>query len=831
MKNFNEIEFKNPPAEYSLAPFWFLNGDLDEAELYRQLCEMKAKGVDECVLHSRKGCSVEYLSDKWFEKIGFILKSCKELGLKAWIYDEDNWPSGYGGGKVVAENKNFAAKCLAVEKIYPVLGEYIVVEDKPDSEIECVIAVHSDSYFLDITDYEKKTNKPWRSETLCWEVFVFRKEFCKHKPAYSPYAYVDLLNPSATETFVRLTHAEYKKHFPDEWKSVIKGFFTDEPGFYQNYLEQCANLNTIIWTDDFAERFIKKFGYDIRPHLCCLWQDMGEVSIKTRCDYYKAVADFYVESYFDVIADFLKMDGLMHIGHLHREDKIETLVQTESDFFTVMRSLSISGIDCIERNTNRITEKLGSSAAHMAGQNVCFSETFGGFGWNLGMQEIKTLTDMQYVQGINMLVPHAFFYSTEGIRKTESPPSLFFQNGYWKHFKKYSDYVKRLSYFGRIGEFRADVAFYFPLKTAWAKYRPLYRYDLYKLDEQLVELRKELLDNGLDFDFFDDNAADGSVVENDKLLFGENNAYSAVVLPETTVMPYDVLLKLKSFALNGGIVLAVGDFVPMDENGFKSSEYTAALGELTSAAGFIKGESHREKEAVAMLKKRIEPRFLVEGGGVYSCRRADEGSDIYFLINTQNNEKIAYIPAANNQSCIVYNPEDGNGECAGKINKNGRELFEISLKTLGSAIAVIKESQELNCSAEKPGGFEEIDLSHDWLAYVNGEEKRVKSPVFHECGLNGYSGEVVFKKAFNLKNAADSAILKVEKVDEYAEAVINGKPAGVRLWAPYEFDLGKLKAGENVIEITAGSSEKNRMTGSNDNAGLFGKISICFKSR
>lgn len=830
MKNFNEIQFKNPPAEYSLAPFWFLNGDLEESELYRQLCEMKAKGVDECILHSRKGCSVEYLSEKWFKKIGFILNSCKEIGLKAWIYDEDNWPSGYGGGKVVAKNKNFAAKCLSVEKIYPVLGEYIEVANKPDSEIECVIAVHSDSYFLDITDYEKKTNKPWKSETLCWEVFVFRKEFCKHKPAYSPDSYVDLLNPAATEAFVEITHAEYKNRFPEAWGSVIKGFFTDEPGFYQNYLEQCANLNTVIWTDDFADRFIKKFGYDIRPHLCCLWQDMGELSVKTRCDYYTAVADFYVESYFDVIADFLKADGLMHIGHLHREDKIETLVQTESDFFTVMRSLSISGIDCIERNTNRITEKLGSSVAHVAGQKLCFSETFGAFGWGLGLQEIKTLTDMQYVQGINFLVPHAFFYSTDGIRKTESPPSLFFQNGYWKHFKMYSDYVKRLSYFGRIGEFRADVAFYFPVKTAWAKYRPLYRYDLYKLDEQLVELRKELLDNGLDFDFFDDKALTDSALENDKLIFGENNCYRAVVLPETTVMPYEVLLKLNKFALNGGIVLAAGEFAPTDENGEKSSKYINALNALIGSAGFIKGEPHREKDTVAALKKHIPPRISAESG-VYSCRRADENSDIYLLINTQNTEKVAYIPTDKNKDCIIYNPEDGTGVCAERVSEKGGERFKITLKTLGSAVVVVKNRSS---DRVKPNSVceivkrEEVDLSQEWSADICGQEKAVKTPSFHECGLSAFSGEVVFKKAFNLKKSVDSAILKIEKVDEYAEVKINGKSAGVRLWMPYEFNLGALNEGENLLEITVGSSEKNRMTGSDDAAGLFGKISVLF---
>ena len=285
MRNYDREQFKNPSEEYSIAPFWFLNSDLNDDELVRQLTEMKEKGVDRVILHSRKGVEVGYLSEEWFRKIGVILDACEKLGMTALIYDEDNWPSGYAGGRITEENPDFAAICLSVDKIYPVLGEYITVENKPDSEIECVIAVHNDDYFLDITDYEHKTNKPWRSETLQWEVFVFRKEKCGHRPAYSPYPYVDLLNPEVARSFVRHTHEKYKKHFPDQWGKVIKGFFTDEPGFYQNYLEQCKNLNTVIWTNDFAERFIKKYGYDIRPHLCCLWQNMGAISVKTRCDY------------------------------------------------------------------------------------------------------------------------------------------------------------------------------------------------------------------------------------------------------------------------------------------------------------------------------------------------------------------------------------------------------------------------------------------------------------------------------------------------------------------------------------------------------------------
>ena len=129
MRNYDREQFKNPSEEYSIAPFWFLNSDLNDDELVRQLTEMKEKGVDRVILHSRKGVEVGYLSEEWFRKIGVILDACEKLGMTALIYDEDNWPSGYAGGRITEENPDFAAICLSVDKIYPVLGEYITVEN------------------------------------------------------------------------------------------------------------------------------------------------------------------------------------------------------------------------------------------------------------------------------------------------------------------------------------------------------------------------------------------------------------------------------------------------------------------------------------------------------------------------------------------------------------------------------------------------------------------------------------------------------------------------------------------------------------------------------
>ena len=272
MKKISPEKFRNPPKEYTLAPFWFWNDSLEEDSIAFQLEEMYKKGVYECIIHARKGLEVEYLSDKWFDRIRFAAAYARKKGMKLWIYDEDNWPSGYAGGRVIADNADFAATCLSVEKIYPVMYEDITVEDVPGKELVAVVAVHKNEEFFDITDHENHCCKPWHSETLQWEVFVFRMEKCRHKPCYINSPYIDMLNPAATDSFIRHTHAEYKRRLPEFWGSTICCFFTDEPGFYQNYAEQAKNINTIIWTRDFPERFRERFGYDIILPLFAVWE-------------------------------------------------------------------------------------------------------------------------------------------------------------------------------------------------------------------------------------------------------------------------------------------------------------------------------------------------------------------------------------------------------------------------------------------------------------------------------------------------------------------------------------------------------------------------------
>ena len=75
---------------------------------------------------------------------------------------------------------------------------------------------------------------------------------------------------------------------------------------------------------------------------------------------------------------------------------------------------------------------------------------------------------------------------------------------------------------------------------------------------------------------------------------------------------------------------------------------------------------------------------------------------------------------------------------------------------------------------------------------------------WHEKGLQTYSGIMAYSRTFSLPPDAvgKSLALDLGEVRGTAEVKVNGKPAGVRIWRPYRFDIGDLvRAGDNRLEI------------------------------
>lgn len=74
--------FNDPPKENRIRPFWFLNGEIEEEQIEKQILEMKDKGLGGFILCARQGMTVPYLSDEWFAIGRRIVELAKRRGWR-----------------------------------------------------------------------------------------------------------------------------------------------------------------------------------------------------------------------------------------------------------------------------------------------------------------------------------------------------------------------------------------------------------------------------------------------------------------------------------------------------------------------------------------------------------------------------------------------------------------------------------------------------------------------------------------------------------------------------------------------------------------------------
>lgn len=91
--------------EYRPIPFWSWNDKLEKEKLLQQAQWMKDSGNGGFFMHARSGLLTEYLSEEWMQCIEACAEEAQKLDMKAWLYDENGWPSGFAGGKLLEDEK------------------------------------------------------------------------------------------------------------------------------------------------------------------------------------------------------------------------------------------------------------------------------------------------------------------------------------------------------------------------------------------------------------------------------------------------------------------------------------------------------------------------------------------------------------------------------------------------------------------------------------------------------------------------------------------------------------------------------------------------------
>lgn len=604
--------FRNPGTRFRIMPFWFWNGKMEEAEIRRQIREMAEKGVGGFFICPRQGLQVPYLSDSWFEKVKTAVAAAKEEGLEVWLYDEYPYPSGIAGGEVTllhpdAKHKTLVqtkaealdggrvqlelpwAKVLSAlavplaedggyrwEEAADISGAIGNIQTEPIFQKAGLTAYNQKRFFTYNTKYALDWQPPEGSGP--WEVMIYQEQEIDDFKYYG--TFVDPCNREAMATFIRLTHERYAKHIGEEFGKTVKGMFTDEIGL----------LGSIPWSPRLEAAFRERNGYSLTGCLPALSYAEYPDASRIRYDYYQTVHELLTGSYHKQVYDWCEAHGLSYVA------------EVPSIRMTTQRFSHIPGGDSAHEKLGRPLSwvlrryaaslrdnpKMASSIARQLGRERCLDECFHSVGWSMNLQDAKWMIDRMAALGTNMYTFHAFFYTVDGLTQHDAPPSQFYQNPYWPHFRGLADYTARLSYIMATGAADIRIALLDPTTTLWThRSNPLHHFEysgtspeeqarMDQLKEDWIRLSVHLLESRRDYDHMDPEILAEADVDNGRLIAGKA-AYSVLILPPMTNLEAKAWAKLKAFAQSGGTVIGLGDLpVEIIETGSPVTEEAAA---------------------------------------------------------------------------------------------------------------------------------------------------------------------------------------------------------------------------------------------------------------
>ena len=415
----------NPPRAFSPMPFWFLNGDLTDEELRRQLRDFDAHGVHGVVLHPRIGLSddIAYLSDRFFHYIAVAVEEAAALNMQVVLYDEGMYPSGSASGQVTQGHPELASRGLVLTQT-PLPGDTPLAQTPRGALVErfsggTIRGIH----------FGEDDGEPFAPKSA------------------------DILNPVAVARFIELTHEAYWRRLKPYFGGTIIGFFTDEPSI----LGRNAPRGMMPWTAGFDKVFTEAGGR--LEDLAALFS--GEENDGTRL-YHRLILARESHVYYESLSRWCEMHGIALMGHPHQSDDIEV----EKYFHVPGQDLVLRWIAPETGDTDAMDTVMGkcsADAARLMGRRRNSNECYGacnrdGNPWHFTGGDMKWYTDFLAVRGVNMFIPHAFYYSLAGQRSGERPPDVGPGSIWWPRYGLWAAYLTRLSWLMTDADLHADIA-------------------------------------------------------------------------------------------------------------------------------------------------------------------------------------------------------------------------------------------------------------------------------------------------------------------------------------------------------------------------------------
>lgn len=685
--------FRRPGSEWRGAPFWSWNDDLDPEELRWQVREMKRGGLGGFFMHNRIGLVTPFMSERWMECIAAAVDEARKEGMQAWLYDEDRWPSGFGGGLVVKRDPDYAIKYL--ELMPAGEGHHRFAVRREDGRVVA---------YRKLGEHES----PGQGE----EVQAFTAGRGGPEPWFNDEPYADNMNPDSVRTFIEVCYEPYRRRFGREFGKTIPGIFTDEPNVRS--LGRLARANRIPWTGRLPEEFQRRRGYDLMARLPELFSHAPEHA-QVRHDYWRTVTELFAEAYCGQLGEWCERNRLELTGHMLCEQDFAEEIMVGGAVMPSLEYMQRPGIDILtEQIRETLTCKQASSIAHQMGRPRTLSETYGTSGWHFTFEAQKWSGDWQTVLGINTRCQHLTPYSLRGMRKRDYPPTFFYHQPWWEYFPVVEDYFARACFFTTLGEPVREVLLLHNIATAWADAPDPAGWNRHS--DHLNQVAEDLLALHYDFDLGDEVVMSRHGTVRGKQLVVGKASYRLVVIPESDTIFRSTAELLRQFLEAGGRVVCMRRRPTMIEG--RPAPELDELFAHPNVVAIAPTRSELEDTLRALLPRRIS--ITSDGerevGAVIYHERRYQGRSYVMLANRDREAGYALrVELAGEGGVERWDLETGRTASMPARAADGKTVVELDLPATGSVGLVLDPKQRpLARRAKKREVVREIVLGPQW---------------------------------------------------------------------------------------------------------------------
>lgn len=850
-------DFRSPPKRYRGAPFWSWNGRLELNELRRQVHVLERMGMGGCFMHSRTGLVTEYLGEEWFRLINACADEAESLGMEAWLYDEDRWPSGTAGG-LVTEDRRLRMRYVRMDEIGP---DGLIWSDN----VLAAFSVRREE--LAVYDVQRLSRGQAPTLTPGKAVLVFTVVEAECSSNYNGQTYVDTMNAEATERFIELTHERYAQHCGARLGRSIKGIFTDEPhrGALMDQFggEGDRSARQVPWTPGLLERFRDAFGYDLTDHLPELFlHQNGEPVSQVKWHYVELLMRLFLEGFARPYAAWCRERGLEVTGHVLHEDSLSAQTAMCGSVMRYYEHMDCPGIDLLtEGNRAYWVAKQLQSAARQTGQRRLLSELYGCTGWQMPFSGHKAVGDWQALFGINLRCHHLSWYTMEGEAKRDFPASIFHQSAWWPVYPYVEDYFSRLGLLMDQGERVCRLLVIHPVESVWCQVHAGWSRYLGATSERIAALERSfgklfhwLQGAQLDFDYADEAmlARLGAVGQNGELQVG-HGSYGAIVVGGMATIRSSTIDLLRR-ASDAGI--------PVIYAGEPPTHMDALRSDVPSRHAQTVGSVPWDREAVVNACEKAVGRAVRVTAGAAArpadsvfcqVRRDDDGRVLAMVLNTDRDRGVpqARISLRGSGVAEQWDCRTGERQVVPHTIEDGWVTIQTDLEPAGERVYVIdpvptepkaatvewREVERRRLAGPFAYRLSEPNVcvldrceyrvgDNEWLGpcEVLKADRAVRAqfgvpprgglmlqPWFAAREHRGPLGQVSVRFRFEVERLPDGPVdVAVERLDIFGVAA-NGMPirreAPPRHWIDVCFERlrlpsGCLRLGENEIELT-----------------------------